>query len=498
MSLAAMVLADRGEHLAGFYDRWIELITFGRARAVRRSVLGHVSPGERLLDVGCGTGTLAIEAARAGARVVGIDRSATMLAIARDKAATAGVAIDWRQSDAAFPALAAEQFDVATAVFVLSELSYELALVTLRRMAAAVRPGGRIVIADECAPDGLLLRLLAAAERSLMRVVSFAALQQLAPTRRHPWRSLLEEAGLELSSEQSYASGSLHVLVANRPANLPSAKPLPQVIDAAMPQGVRGLLARAGAWLDLPIAVPPAVYELGRPGPAAPVLLTGNFLASVAAVRSAMAERDAYLIVEDTDGWNIWCAADAGLFSAEKAAAEIELYGLDDMVTTHRVIVPRLGGRVHEPLAALTGWQVSVGPIEARDLPLFLAHGMSPPMRSLARLYRLPERIRVGALTLIQLPLFLLPLRFMPSRLRRPAWRFALAAGCLLPLAHDPLPGRTGVAKGTVLGCSAAILGTVTRTLRPDAALTIAAVGPYVGWIYQSSTPVVFWKRLWR
>jgi ubiquinone/menaquinone biosynthesis C-methylase UbiE len=498
MSLAAMVLADRGEHLAGFYDRWIEFITFGRARSVRRSVLDHVEPGESLLDVGCGTGTLAITAARAGTRVVAIDRSATMLAIAREKAATAGVAVDWRQADAVFPALDAEQFDVATAVFVLSELSYELALLALRRMAAAVRPGGRIVIADESAPDGLALRVLSAAERSVMRLVSFAALQQLAPTRRHPWRRLLYEAGLQLASEETYASGSLHVLVATRPARLRALKRSPQAIDAAMPQGLRGTLARAASWLDLPIAVPPAVYQLGRPGPDNPVLLTGNFLASVEAVRSAMVGRDAYLIVEDTDGWNVWCAADAGVFNAEKAAAEIELYGLDELVAAHRVIVPRLGGRVHEPLTTLTGWQVSVGPIEARDLPLFLAQGMSPSMRSLERLYRLPERIRVGVLTLIQLPLFLLPLRLLPSRLRRPAWRFALAAGCLMPLAHDRLPGRTGVAKGTVLGCGVAFLGTTTRTLRPSAALVVAAVAPYVGWIYQSSTPVVFWKRLWR
>lgn len=498
MSLAAMVLADRGEHLARFYDRWIELITFGRAQAVRRSVLGHVEPGERLLDVGCGTGTLAIAAARSGVHVTAIDRSATMLAIARAKAGAAGVTVDWRQADVAFPALDADGFDVATAVFVLSELSHELAQVTLRRMAAAVRPGGRIVIADECTPDGLTLRLLAAAERSVMRVVSFAALQQLAPTRRHPWRRLLDEAGLQLSSEDRYAAGGLHVLVATRPARLPTVKRSPHHIDAAMRQGLRGSLARAAAWLDLPITVPPAVYELGRPGLNAPVLLTGNFLASVDAVCSAMAERDAYLIVEDTDGWNVWCAADAGLFNAEKAAAEIELYGLDELVAAHRVIVPRLGGRVHEPLAALTGWQVSVGPIEARDLPLFLDRGMDPQMRSLTRLYRPRERLRVGVLTLVQLPLFLLPLRLLPVRLRRPAWRFALAAGCLLPLAHDRLPGRTGVTKGALLGGAVAALGVATRTLRPSAAVVVAAIAPYVGWIYQSSTPVVFWKRLWR
>lgn len=139
-----------------------------------------------------------------------------------------------------------------------------------------------------------------------------------------------------------------------------------------------------------------------------------------------------------------------------------------------------------------------MGPIEARDLPAFLTSGPSPAMHDLRRLYRVPERIRVASLTLLQLPLVLLPLRLLPAALRGPAWRQALVASLVLPLAHDRLPGRTGVVKGAALGGAVAAAGVGTRRLRIVPALVLLATSPLVGWIYQSSSPVVFWKRLWR
>ncbi len=499
MSLAAMVVADRSARLVRFYDRWIEVVTLGRAGRLRNAVLAEIGPGERLLDIGCGTGSLAVAAARSGVEVVAVDRSASMLAVARDKAAAAGVSVDFREGDAAFPPLGTERFDVATATFVLGELSRDLAALAVRRMAEALRPGGRVVLADEVPPAALVPRVLVGIARAVQWAVSFLALQELAPSRHHAWTELLAGAGLVLVPEASRGLGGLEVLVARRPEDLPKTIPAVAPLDEALPAGAARAALRAAAWIDLPIAVRPGVYRIGRPGRAGPVLLTGNFLASVASVRSAMAGRDAYLVVEDTDGWNVWCAGDAGLFNAEKAAALIELYALESLVDRRQIVVPRLGGRIRRGLAALTGWEVLVGPIEARDLPEFLAGGMSPAMTSLARMYRLPERLRVAVLTLVQIPLFLLlPLRLVAPHVRRPAWRFALVAAWLLPVGHDVLPGRTGVVKGAALGALAAAAGTCSGRIRPGAALAILATAPLVGWIYQSSSPVVFWKRLWR
>jgi ubiquinone/menaquinone biosynthesis C-methylase UbiE len=498
MSLAAMVLADRSERAVRFYDRWIGLITFGRDTRVRNMVLAEVRSGDRMLDVGCGTGTLAVAAAAKGATVAAIDRSPAMLAIARQKAAAAGVTVDWRAGEVSSPSVDGQSFDLVTATFVLSELSRDLAELAVRRLAEALRPGGRLIVADEAPPTQPLVRVLAAIPRAILWLLSFVALQQLAPTRRHPWRALLEEAGLQVTAVRSFQAGGLVVLVARRPLELPHLRRPLLPLQDALPSGPRRLVLRVAAWFDLPIAIRPGIYTLGEPSSEAPVLLTGNFLASAEAVRQGMAGSDAFVVVEDTDGWNVWCAADAGLFNGAKAAALLELHGLAEIVSQRRIVVPRLGGRVRPGLAALSGWEAAIGPIEARDLPRFLASGISPEMHSLDRLYRLQERVRVGALTLVQLPLFLFPLRWLPRSLGRPAWRFALAASCLLPLAHYHLPGRTGVVKGTCLGLGAAIAGTATRRLSLRGVLGLLSIAPLVGWIYQSSSPVIFWKRLWR
>jgi hypothetical protein len=64
-----------------------------------------------------------------------------------------------------------------------------------------------------------------------------------------------------------------------------------------------------------------------------------------------------------------------------------------------------------------------------------------------------------------------------------------------LPLAHDWLPGRTGVVKGAALGVAAASVGAVSGSTGIRGAITALAIAPFIGWIYQSSSPVVFWKR---
>src|SRR4051812_11706301 len=86
---------------ARHYDATVQLLTLGRARAIRKRTaeLAQLAPGEAVLDVGCGTGDLTILARRqvgAGGQVVGIDASPEMIEEARRKAARARLAIDYR------------------------------------------------------------------------------------------------------------------------------------------------------------------------------------------------------------------------------------------------------------------------------------------------------------------------------------------------------------------------------------------------------------------
>jgi SAM-dependent methyltransferase len=114
-----------------------------RARAVTRLV----APGLRALDLGTGTGVLALDLARLGLRVVAVDRSARMLEAARARIEAAGVpGIELRAGDASALPLADGEVDAAFAHMVLQYLPAPGDAV--REMARAVRPGGRVVVAD--------------------------------------------------------------------------------------------------------------------------------------------------------------------------------------------------------------------------------------------------------------------------------------------------------------------------------------------------------------
>src|SRR4051794_5019996 len=79
--------------------------------------LAGLVPGERLLDVGCGTGNAALLAARAGADVVGVDPATRLLAVARERAAASGVDAEFVEGRAEALPFADGYFDVAISVF---------------------------------------------------------------------------------------------------------------------------------------------------------------------------------------------------------------------------------------------------------------------------------------------------------------------------------------------------------------------------------------------
>ena len=302
-----------------------------------------------------------------------------------------------------------------------------------------------------------------------------------------------------IQGQVSYQGGALRLLAAKRPATLPAQWRDTRPLESALPRGLVRAGLRLAAWFALPIPIASGVYRVGTPGPDDPVLLTGNFLATVEKLRLALAGQSCYLIVEDTSGWNVWCASDAGLFTAERAAALMRLYGIERLTPQRTVIIPRLGGRVGKKLTELTQWHVVTGPIEARDLPDFLKDAtITPEMRNLDRMYRLPERLRVGALTMVQLPLFLLPFRFFPAPVRRSVWRFAVVASWVLSVFHYQTPGRTGIVKGTALGGGVGLALLIRNRKYRAHAIAILLCAPLIGWIYQSSCPVIFWKRIWK
>jgi demethylmenaquinone methyltransferase / 2-methoxy-6-polyprenyl-1,4-benzoquinol methylase len=139
------------DRIAPVYDVMNRVMTAGLDRRWRRETVREtVSPGDRVLDAACGTGDLAIEAARAGGRVVGLDFSGAMLERARRKAPQ----LEWVQGDLLALPYDEGEFDAATVGFGIRNVAdLEAGLRELRRV---VRPGGRVGILEITRPRGAL------------------------------------------------------------------------------------------------------------------------------------------------------------------------------------------------------------------------------------------------------------------------------------------------------------------------------------------------------
>jgi demethylmenaquinone methyltransferase/2-methoxy-6-polyprenyl-1,4-benzoquinol methylase len=139
------------DRIAPVYDAMNRLMTAGLDRQWRReTAAAAVRPGDRVLDVCCGTGDLAIAARAAGGDVTGLDFSEPMLERARRKAAE----IEWVEGDALALPFADESFDAVTVGFGVRNLpNAERGLSELRRV---LRPGGRLAVLEITRPRGIL------------------------------------------------------------------------------------------------------------------------------------------------------------------------------------------------------------------------------------------------------------------------------------------------------------------------------------------------------
>jgi demethylmenaquinone methyltransferase/2-methoxy-6-polyprenyl-1,4-benzoquinol methylase/phosphoethanolamine N-methyltransferase len=144
--------AGRVLHRARWYDLFGRVISFGRDKAIREQLiaLAAPAPGEKLLDVGCGTGTLALDLkSRMGTgEVHGIDASPEMIAVAREKAAKAGSAIDVQVALIEALPFPDATFDLVTSSLMLHHLPDDLKRTGLDEIRRVLKPGGRFMAMD--------------------------------------------------------------------------------------------------------------------------------------------------------------------------------------------------------------------------------------------------------------------------------------------------------------------------------------------------------------
>ena len=140
--------------------------------------------------------------------------------------------------------------------------------------------------------------------------------------------------------------------------------------------------------------VEPGLYALGKPDAESPVYVTANYTLSFDALRSSLVGMDGYILVLDTKGINVWCAAGKGTFGTDELVNRIEVTGLKEVVNHRIVILPQLGGpgvAAHE-VKKRSKFRVEYGPVRAKDLPEYMkTRQATPEMRRVT--FNLVERL---------------------------------------------------------------------------------------------------------
>ena len=256
-------------------------------------------------------------------------------------------------------------------------------------------------------------------------------------------------------------------------------------------------------------AIPPGLYRMGEPDRESPVLVTANYKMTVDRVRCELAGLSVWLLVLDTKGVNVWCAAGKGTFGTEELVRRVEAAGLAGIVEHRNLVLPQLGATgvaAHEVKRA-TGFSVRYGPVRARDIRAYLAAGMqaTPQMRRVT--FRWKERIVLapveltGALKPAIVILFALALLDL-LRHGTVSWHVAagfapfvaamFAGGVLTPLLLPWLPSRAFAVKGAVAGalCVAAAIAALPGGALEAAgtALLATAIASYMGMMFTGST----------
>lgn len=259
--------------------------------------------------------------------------------------------------------------------------------------------------------------------------------------------------------------------------------------------------------------VPPGLFAVGAPTPDSPVCVTANYKLSFDHVRRALAGLDVWVLVLDTQGVNVWCAAGKGTFGTEELVQRLGLAGVARVVNHRTLIVPQLGapGIAAHEVSRRTGFRVAYGPVYVRDLPAYLRAGLraTPEMRRVG--FTLRERLAVTPIELVHrfIPaLTLLSLFVASSGLGRRGYRLdadlcawiALAvasnylAGIVLTPALLPwLPGRAfavkGAATGAALGCTFACLWPFGWLAGVSVWLLSVSACSFLGLMFTGSTP---------
>lgn len=220
--------------------------------------------------------------------------------------------------------------------------------------------------------------------------------------------------------------------------------------------------------------VAPGIYAVGSPDASSDVFVTANYKLSFDAVRKSLAGINGWILVLNTKGINVWCAAGKGTFGTKELVLRIKEASLDKIVSHKRIVLPQLGatGVAAHKVKEETGFNVHYGPVRASDIKRFVTEGYRADKEMRRVTFNLIDRLKLIPNDFIYGKFYLLgalAVIFLISGLSRQGLSFngftekgfpailmvflAYISGIVItPMFLPYLPGRPFALKGFFLG----------------------------------------------
>ena len=212
--------------------------------------------------------------------------------------------------------------------------------------------------------------------------------------------------------------------------------------------------------------VDPGIYAVGEPDKTSPVFVSANYKLSFDTLRKNLSGLDCRILVLDTKGVNVWCAAGEGTFGTDELVNRIKAVGLDDIIAHKNLILPQLGasGVCGYEVTRRTGFSVLFGPVRAGDIKEFIAANFTATKEMRAVKFTFRDRLVLTPIELTEvgkISLMVFGVMFLINLIAaRPFGLydfFAYIAAVLLgsvitPILLPVLPGKAFSFKGWFLG----------------------------------------------